>query len=176
MKISVCLQIRYYDWDFYFLYICRYMISNVTLTPAGPRQASLNWIAVIGALLSTRSCKLLSKIMETLRRSNSRNEKNPSGIRDYKERWNDEQNYPISTCKSLYKIGWTWNKKVFLLTPSKAWILNPLLGNAEIRNASDPFWASSLKRTNFSSPRSPLKRQAIKQKEMLINTKSLNNW
>ena len=143
------------------------MISNVTLTPAGPRQASLNWIAVIGALLSTRSCKLLSKIMETLRRSNSRNEKNPSGIRDCKEIWNDEQNYQISRCK----IGWTWNKKVFLLTPSKAWILNPLLGNAEIRNASDPFWASSLKRTNFSSPRSPLKRQAVKQK-MIISIKS----
>ena len=147
-----------------FIYMYIYMISNVTLTPAGPRQASLNWIAVIGALLSTRSCKLLSKIMETLRRSNSRNEKNPSGIRDYKERWNDEQNYPISTCNFLYKIGCTWNKKVFLLTPSNAWILNPLLGNAEIRNASDPFWASSLKRTNFSSPRSPLKRQAVKQK------------
>ena len=154
------------------VHICIYIISNVTLTPAGPRQASLNWIAVIGALLSTRSCKLLSKIMETLRRSNSRNEKNPSGIRDCKEKWNDEQNYQISTCK----IEWTWNKNVFLLTPSNAWILNPLLGNAEIRNASDPFWASSLKRTNFSSPRSPLKRQAIKQKEMLINTKSLNNW
>ena len=74
--------------------------------------------------------------METLRRSNSRNEKNPSGIRDCKEKLNDEQNYQIST---LYKIGLTRNKKVFLLTPSKAWILNPLLGNAEIRNASDPF-------------------------------------
>ena len=143
------------------------IISNVTIvtiTPAGPRQASLNWIAVIGALLSTRSCKLLSKIMETLRRSNSRNEKNPSGIRDCKEKLNDEQNYLISSGNFLYKIGWNWNKKVFLLTPSKAWILNPLLGNAEIRNASDPFWASSLKRTNFSSPRSPLKRQAVKQK------------
>ena len=159
MKRDVCLQIRYYSY-----YIN--MISNVTLTPAGPRQASLNWIAVIGALLSTRSCKLLSKIMETLRRSNSRNEKNPSGIRDCKEKSNDEQNYQVSTCKSfLYKIGWNRNKKVFLLTPSNAWILNPLLGNAEIRNASDPFWASSLKRTNFSSPRSPLKRQAVKQKK-----------
>ena len=155
MKISIYLQLRYYG--------CPHtnIISNVTLTPAGPRQASLNWIAVIGALLSTRSCKLLSKIMETLRRSNSRNEKNPSGIRDCKEKLNVEQNYQIST---LYKIGWTWDKKVFLLTPSNAWILNPLLGNAEIRNASDPFWASSLKRTNFSSPRSPLKRQAVKQK------------
>ena len=138
------------------------MISNVTLTPAGPRQASLNWIAVIGALLSTRSCKLLSKIMETLRRSNSRNEKNPSGIRDCKEKLNDEQNHQIWTCKSYIKLDGIEMKKVFLLTPSKAWILKPLLGNAEIRNASDPFWASSLKRTNFSSPRSPLKRQAVK--------------
>ena len=46
--------------------------------------------------------------METLRRSNSRNEKNPSGIRDCKEKLDDEQNYQISACKSfLYQIGWT---------------------------------------------------------------------
>ena len=89
------------------------MISNVTLTPAGPRQASLNWIAVIGALLSTRSCKLLSKIMETLRRSNSRNEKNPSGIRDCKEKLNDEQNYQISTWKSYVKLDGIETKKCF---------------------------------------------------------------
>ena len=52
-----------------------------------------------------------------------------------------------------YKV---WNT---CLTPSNAWILKPLLGNAETRNASDPLIASSFNRTNFSSPRSPLKRQ-----------------
>ena len=52
--------------------------------------------------------------METLRRSNSRNEKNPSGIRDCKEKLNDEQNYQISRDNVSYiKLDGIEIKKCF---------------------------------------------------------------
>ena len=70
--------------------------------------------------------------------------------------------------KKLYMIQNIFTKKIWLkkiFTPSNAWMLKFLLGNAKTRNASVPIGVASDNLINFSPVRSPRNRHAEKKEE-----------